>query len=249
MVKLLFILLSLNVFSSVLSIKKNRYNYKKKKTVVKKIIKKAPRKKNKNLQKIRKENKKLKNKIEQLSRKQNSFDFTKKLNIQSGTIFKGILLNSVVSSNLSSPMKVEITKNKVFPDGATLLCTSTRNNRRIYAVCDRLLDEGVEYTDLQISLLNLDGSIGLKGKYWSGDESYIAGLAISSIAKGVTRIESDSVGLNNSQLTRRRVLDGVDTSFDEVLNLMRQKLEKDSGVVSIKSGRKVLAYFHGGYSQ
>lgn len=198
------------------------------------------------------ENALLKEKLKDKKKGKPRFDFTTSIKISAGTIFKGTLLNPIVSSNLESPVSVKVTPNKTLKDGGTFLCKGARADRRVYIACDRLMVNNYEYKGLTSSLLNLDGSNGIKGKYWSGEEQYIAGIAATSFASGVIASSQETFTtpygeqtINNS---KNRLYGGLASTANEVTQIMADKLEKSNGIVSIKAGTEVLIYFNQGYS-
>ena len=199
------------------------------------------------------ENEALKERLQNLQSSRLKLDFTTSLNIPAGTTIKGVLLNSVVSTNLTSPLLVEVKPNKYITQKARLLCTGKRENRRVYVACDRLVTQHREYQGLTTSLLNLDGSNGLKGDYWSGEERYVAGVMTTSLASGVILASQDTTptgfGQQVTNSGKNTVINGVASSVDAATRLITEKLKKSQGVVTLKAGEEVLVYFNGGYTR
>lgn len=193
----------------------------------------------------------LKEKLNALSSNNSQFDFTNTLIIPTGTTLRGKLLNSVVSSNLTSPILVRIRANQYFEEGAKLACLGERSGRRIYVACDRVIIGEVEYSGLITSLLNIDGSNGLRGDYWSGEERYVTGIIATSLASGVILSAGDSTqtpyGNQVVNTGKNTVISGLASSADKAVGLMSEKLEKSSGVVTLEAGSEVLIYFNGGF--
>ena len=70
------------------------------------------------------------------------WDFTTKYDVKTGTAIRAILLNSVVSSNLESPMLVETVEAfSGIPEGTKFSCSGATKNKRVLAVCNKLVTE------------------------------------------------------------------------------------------------------------
>lgn len=197
------------------------------------------------------ENKALRERLHNLQNSRLGLDFTTSFNIPSGTTLKGELLNSVVSTNLSSPVNVRVQPNKYIDEVSTLQCEGQRADKRIYVACDKLIIGDEEYSGLVTNLLNYDGSNGLKGEYWSGEERLIAGIAVTSLASGVILASQDTrrtqFGDQNANTGKNAVINGVANTTSEATRFMGEKLKVDSGVVTLNAGEKVLVYFKGGF--
>lgn len=220
---------STNSFAGVISTRSNRYLYQKKN--IQKLAPKKTEAKPKTIKVFKSnpvnkallsENAALKKKLVEKKHK-TSFDFTKSLSIPAGTILKGTLLNSIVTSNLKSPVSVRVLPNKYLISGATILCEGARSARRVFIACDRMIIEGDEYSGMVTSVLNLDGSNGVKGKYWSSEEQYVAGIAAASFATGVISASQQTLttpyGEQIAQTGKNRVYGGLANTGNEITTI------------------------------
>ena len=200
--------------------------------------------------KLQEQNEKL---IVQLGQYQSNpaiWDFTAEYNFGTGSTLIGILLNSVVSTNLESPMLVKVKSGQGLPEGSLLSCVGVTKHKRIQAACDRLIlpDSDIEHP-IQVSLLNIDGSSGIKADYfYTGKEEYIAAAIATSFARGVIELQTDRIATPLGQLTtntsKNRLLNGVLGSTDEINNLMKTEMQTKEPKAYIKAGKEIIVYFH-----
>lgn len=189
--------------------------------------------------------------IERAGKLPGVWDFTNQYDLKTGTTLKGRLLNSVVSTNLDSPLLIEVLPGQVLPDGTKLTCVGTTKHKRVVAACNLLItptDAGEEYP-VKISLLNIDGSSGLKADYfYSGKEEYVAGAVAMAFSRGVVESSQDRVATPVGQITpstvKNNYLNGVMGSMDELTSMMRQEMQTREPKVFIKAGKEVLIYFN-----
>ena len=104
--------------------------------------------------------------------------------ILTGTIFKGVLLNSINSTNLASPVLVKAYPNQGLPFGSKFICFGTTAHKRVQTVCNKLVSHDGEVR-INAKVLNLDGSSGLLGFYDDGKEDLITGANISEFTQGL----------------------------------------------------------------
>ena len=91
------------------------------------------------------------------------WDFTNQYDFKTGTVIKGVLLNSVVSTNLESPLVVEVVDGEALPSGSKFTCSGVTKFKRVVSACNKFnTPNDSEEFAVQVSLLNLDGSSGLR---------------------------------------------------------------------------------------
>ncbi len=172
------------------------------------------------------------------------WDGTKK--IESTKVIRGILLNSVVSTNLESPLLVESLDSSVLPEGTKFRCTGVTKNKRVLTVCDRMITPTKE-TSVQVQILNMDGTAGLRGEYNDGKDSYIAGAIVSDFAKGVISASKDKtilpLGSMDSDSEKNKVLEGLANSMSTTTDLITDSMKSQEPKVFIEAGKPVLIFF------
>jgi hypothetical protein len=200
--------------------------------------------------KLEEQNEKLITQLGQYQSNPAVWDYTIEVNFGTGSVLKGLLLNSVVSTNLESPMLVKVHPGQNLPEGTLLSCAGVTKYKRVMAACDRLImpDSDIEYP-IQVSLLNPDGSSGIKADYYyTGKEEYIAASIATSFARGVIELQTDRIATPLGQLTtntsKNRLLNGVLGSTDEMNNLMKSEMQSKEPKAFIKAGKEVIVFFH-----
>jgi len=172
------------------------------------------------------------------------WDGTKK--IETTKVIRGILLNSVVSTNLESPLLVESLDNSSLPSGTRFRCTGVTKNKRILAVCDRMITPTKE-VEVKVQVLNLDGSAGLRGEYNDGKDSYIAGAVISDFAKGVISASKNKLavplGVVDADSDKNKILEGLANSASTTSDVLLDEMKSQEPKVFIEAGKLVLIFF------
>lgn len=178
------------------------------------------------------------------------WDFTNNYDFKTGTVFKGILLNSIVSTNLESPLLVQVKENQGLPSGSKFSCIGVTKYKRVVAACNRLIipDEDREF-EVQVSLLNPDGSSGLKANYYyTGKEEFVAATVATSFARGMIELQTERLSTPLGELTtntsKNRLLNGALGATDEINNLMKSEMQNKEPKVYVEAGKEVLVYFH-----
>lgn len=172
------------------------------------------------------------------------WDGTKK--IESTKVIRGLLLNSVVSTNLESPLLVESLDNSILPSGTRFRCTGVTKNKRVLTVCDRMITPSKE-VEVKVQVLNIDGTAGLRGEYNDGKDSYIAGAIVSEFARGVISASKDKVilplGSIDSDSEKNKVLEGLANSMSTTTDLITDSMKSQEPKVFIEAGKPVLIFF------
>jgi hypothetical protein len=172
------------------------------------------------------------------------WDGTKK--IESTKVIRGLLLNSVVSTNLESPLLVESLDSSILPSGTRFRCTGVTKNKRVLTVCDRMITPSKE-VEVKVQVLNIDGTAGLRGEYNDGKDSYIAGAIVSEFAKGVISASKDKVvlplGSIDSDSEKNKLLEGLASSMSTTTDLITDSMKSQEPKVFIEAGKPVLIFF------
>lgn len=183
------------------------------------------------------------------------WDFTSNYDFKTGTVFRGVLLNSIVSTNLESPLLVQVNENQGLPKGSKFSCVGVTKYKRVVAACNRLIipDEDKEF-EVQVSLLNSDGSNGLKANYYyTGKEEFVAATVATSFARGMIELQTERLSTPLGELTantsKNRLLNGALGATDEINNLMKSEMQNKEPKVYVEAGKEVLVYFHERFKQ
>ena len=178
------------------------------------------------------------------------WDFTNEFDFKTGTVIRGILLNSVVSTNLESPLLVEVKSNERLPAKTLFSCKGVTKFNRVMAACNKLIlpSKDDEY-EVQVGLLNLDGSSGLRAdEVYTGKEEYVAASIATSFSRGLIELKTERLASPLGELTantaKNRLTNGLLNSLDDTNNIMKDEMQSKEPKVYIKSGRSVLIYFY-----
>jgi hypothetical protein len=188
--------------------------------------------------------------IEKYRDKPAIWDFTLMYDFKTATTLRGRLLNSIVSTNLESPLVVEIYPDQGLPEGSILSCLGMTKFKRVISGCSRLItpgSTGEEYA-VEISLLNTDGTAGITGEYYSGKELYVAGMIASSFARGSIELSQSRIATASGEMkinsAKNRYLEGILNSADEGADLMKKEMQTTEPKVFVKAGKEVLVFFN-----
>lgn len=166
--------------------------------------------------------------------------------IESTKIVRGILLNSVVSSNLESPLLIQAFPNEAIPEGTKFRCSGITKNKRVLTICDRMITPTKEI-EVKVQVLNLDGTAGLRGEYNDGKDTYIAGAVISEFAKGIITASKSRLILPLGQFdeanSKNAVLEGIAGSAGTTTDVLLDEMKSTEPKVYIEAGKPVLLFF------
>ena len=70
------------------------------------------------------------------------WDFTSSYDFKTASVLRGRLLNSIVSTNLQSPLVIEVHSEQGLPEGTILSCLGMTKFKRVVAGCSRLITPG-----------------------------------------------------------------------------------------------------------
>jgi hypothetical protein len=166
--------------------------------------------------------------------------------IESGKIMKGLLLNSVVSTNLESPLMIQVYSGWGLPDGTKFMCKGVTKNKRVLTVCDRMITPTKEIS-VKVQILNPDGTSGIRGEYNDGKDAYIAGAVISEFAKGILSASKSTfqtpLGQINDLSDKNKILEGLSNSAQTTTDVLLEEYKNQEPKVFIEAGKEVLVFF------
>lgn len=166
--------------------------------------------------------------------------------ILTGRAFHGALLNSINSTNQSSPILVLAHPNQGLPPKTKFSCQGVTKNERVFTLCNKMVTPEKEIT-IQAQVLNIDGTSGLVGEFDDGKEDYIAGAILSDFAKGVfsaaqSRLSSP-LGAIRDDSVKNQILQGAIESGQTTSEILLEEMKTKEPVVTIDAGTEVLIYF------
>lgn len=172
--------------------------------------------------------------------------WNRRAKILTGKTFKGIALNAINSTNLSSPILVQALPNQGLPHPTRFACQGVTQNKRVFTLCNLMISDDKE-TPISAQILNMDGSSGLEGEYDDAKESLIAGAVASEFAAGMmsaaqARISGPLGGITDSTVSNQ-LLQGAVNSGRMTSEILLEEMKTKEPVVSIDAGIEVLIYF------
>lgn len=166
--------------------------------------------------------------------------------ILTGKVFRGTLLNSIVSTNLSSPVIVQALPGQGLPYKTKFICQGTTQNRRVLTLCHKMVTTEKEVS-IVAQLLNVDGSSGLEGEYDDGKQELIAGAVASSIGQGMLSAAQTRLGSPFGQFrddsVKNQVLQGAIESGRTTSDILLEEMKTKEPIVTVEAGEEVLVYF------
>lgn len=174
------------------------------------------------------------------------FIWERKDPILTGKVYRGILLNSIVSTNLASPVLVRVRPGQGLPHGTKFACQGVSQNKRIHTQCQRMILEGRE---LQVSaqLLNTDGTAGLVGEIEDGKEDMIFASLASNFSQGMLSAAQNRVstpyGSHIDSTLRNQIMQGLIQSGGTASDIFLEEMRNITPVVTVQAGEEVLVYF------
>lgn len=166
--------------------------------------------------------------------------------ILTGKVFRGTLLNSIVSTNLSSPVLVLAHAGQGLPPKTKFTCQGVTQNKRVFTLCNKMVTTDKEIP-IQAQILNMDGTSGLLGDYDDGKEDLIAGAVISDFAGGMLSAAQSRIGTPFGSLRddsfENQLLQGAIESGRTTSDILLEEMKTKEPVVTIDAGEEVLIYF------
>lgn len=166
--------------------------------------------------------------------------------ILTGTIFKGVLLNSITSTNLESPALVAATPGQGLPPKTKFICSGVTAHKRIRIYCNKMRDEYNE-KPIVAQLLNVNGSAGIIGEYDDGKEDMIESAIISDFFQGMfsvaqSRVQSPYGEIREDSL-KNQLLQGGVRSGQTASEILLADSKNAEPIVTVDAGKPVLIYF------
>ncbi len=167
--------------------------------------------------------------------------------ILTGKLLRGRLLNSIVSTNLDSPVFVEAYENQGLPYGSRFSsCVGTTKFRRVQTFCSKLVTSEKEIP-VSVQILNRDGTAGLLGIYEDGKDEVMAGVIASNMAQGMIAGAQSRVNTGFGEVTggglKNELLAGAFNSAKGVSEILTEDMKTKEPIVMIDAGKEVLIYF------
>lgn len=166
--------------------------------------------------------------------------------ILTGKVFRGVLLNSINSSNLGSPVLVLAHPGQGLPAKTKFSCQGVTQNKRILTLCNKMVTPEKEVT-ISAQVLNTDGTSGLLGEYDDGKEDLIAGAVLSDFAQGMLSAAQSRIagpfGSVRDDSVKNQMLQGAVESGRTTSDILLEEMKTKEPVVSVDAGEEVLIYF------
>jgi hypothetical protein len=166
--------------------------------------------------------------------------------ILTGKTFEGVLLNSIYSTNLKSPVLVSVLSDQSLPMGTKFSCFGATKHSRVQVYCNKMILKNKEIR-VTTQILNIDGSSGLIGEFDDGKDNLMIGIVASSIAEGVFTAAQDRVGGGLGSFTdnnlKNQTLGGLIEGSKGASDVLLDEYKTQEPVVAVNSGTKVLIYF------
>jgi hypothetical protein len=163
-----------------------------------------------------------------------------------GKTYFGRVLNSIVSTNLSSPVLVEINEGQGLARGSYFSCQGNTQHKRMHAFCHKLITNNKEVA-VNTQLLNLDGTAGLVGEFDDGKEELVAGAILAGAASGVLSMAQDRVntpfGEARSNSSKNQLYQGAIGAGQTVSDLLLDEFKRTEPIVTIDAGKPVIIYY------
>lgn len=183
----------------------------------------------------------------------NIVDYTNSFDVLSGSVLRGRILNSIVSSNLESPIVVEVIEsNFAIPNGSKFICGGVTKNKRVTGVCDKLVTDSDEY-QVNVTLLNTDGTSGLTGEVYSGKEKFMVGAVGTAFLRSALEISQDRLPTHTGEMVKstakNKLLGGTMGSLDQGIQIMADEMKTEEVKISIDAGKEILIFFNQRFKQ
>lgn len=166
--------------------------------------------------------------------------------VLTGKTYRATLLNSVVSSNLASPMLVKLKEGQGLSHLTKFACQGVSLNLRVHAECHRMILPNREI-EVKAQILNLDGSAGLLGVVEDGKEELMTAALASNFAQGALSMAQSRVstpfGDMRSANPQNQIYQGLIQSGSSASDIYLEELKNVTPVVTVQAGTEVLIYF------
>jgi len=194
------------------------------------------------LEAIERSKKKMANLLAQVD---NSPVVVEEATLRLGSMIRGKLVNSIIASNSDSPVMIKLLDERIL--GSKLLCNAKRVSKRASLNCSTLSTPKKDIP-IEAKILSTDGSLGLRGKYRSGNigSSIIDG--IKAFGAGVLGFSKSRVSSNRGNLIdeslKNQSIDGLGGVLNSGADDYLKNQVDDSESVEVAGGVEVLIYFN-----
>ncbi|MBI2519466.1 MAG: hypothetical protein HYV97_03590 [Bdellovibrio sp.] len=166
--------------------------------------------------------------------------------ILTGKVIRGTLLNSIVSTNLASPILVLARPGQGLPPKTKFSCQGVTQNKRVLTLCSKMVTQEKEIP-ITAQVLNLDGTSGLLGKFDDGKEDLIMGAVASDFAQGMLSVAQTKIaspfGAIREDSVKNQILEGGIQSGRTTSDILLEEMKTKEPVVTVNAGEEVLVYF------
>lgn len=166
--------------------------------------------------------------------------------ILTGKTYRATLLNSVVSSNLASPMLVRLKEGQGLSHLTKFACQGVSLNLRVHAECHRMILPNREI-EVKAQILNLDGSAGLLGAVEDGKEDLMAAAVASNFAQGALSMAQSRVSIPFGDMRgsnpKNQIYQGLIKSGSSASDIYLEELKNVTPIITVQAGTEVLIYF------
>lgn len=160
-----------------------------------------------------------------------------------GDLVGGKLMFSILSTNLGAPIVIIPDKKAGLPFGAKFHCQGSTKFKRVVGECNKLIIDG-EVIPLSAQILADDGTYGLRGDFYSGQEEYVAGMIISEATKGLLAVQQTTLntelGTVTTNTAKNAILQGLVNSADQTTDLLREQMQTKEPKVFVKSNTRAV---------
>jgi hypothetical protein len=166
--------------------------------------------------------------------------------ILTGKVVRGTLLNSIVSTNLASPVLIRAHDAQGLKPKTKFSCHGVTQNKRVLTLCNKMITPDKEIP-ISAQVLNMDGTSGLMGEYEDGKEILIAGAVASNFAQGMLNAAQSRIatpfGSVRDDNVKNQLLQGAIESGRTTSDILLDEMKQVEPVVTIDAGIDVLVYF------
>jgi hypothetical protein len=166
--------------------------------------------------------------------------------ILTGKVYRGTLLNSINSTNLSSPVLVRAHEGQGIIPKSKFACQAATQNKRIATVCHKLITPEREI-NISAQLLNLDGTSGLIGEYEDESGELIGAAVANNFAQGILSAAQSRIatpfGAMRDDSVKNQLLQGAIESGRTTTDILVNEMRQVEPVITIEAGTEVLVYF------
>lgn len=209
-----------------------------------KAVKKRKNKDEELLQQINSNNKKISELLYSKSNLPNIWEGQK--NIHTGEVFHGVILNTINSTNIGSPILIRANDNQGLPYNTKFSCSGVSQNKRVYTLCNRMISPNKEIS-INAQVLNFDGSSGVVGEFDDNKDSLIAAALITDFTKGALSIAQGRIntpfGEYRDGSARNQILQGLIETGRSSTDILTEDLKNKEPIISVDAGTEVLIYF------